>query len=63
MDDTQRLDALGEYGLCISGQYHYDRGEWKHWWRCHFDNDKVIERPTIREVIDEAVRISLEGRQ
>lgn len=55
MDDTQRLDALAEHGLCVAGNAELVDGAWQYRWVCHFGVDQSVEAGSIREVIDSAV--------
>lgn len=54
MNDTQRLDALNDYGLCIATHDTLNHGEWSRVWVAQY-GDRVMLGPTIREVIDAAV--------
>lgn len=56
MDDTQRLDALGQYGLCIVQHQQRIEGQWIAHWHCHYGIDQSVTAPTIREAIDLAVK-------
>jgi hypothetical protein len=55
MTDTDRLDAIGKHGLCIT---RYDTlasdGVWKEHWICHY-RDRSAVAATLREAIDSAV--------
>lgn len=55
MNDTQRLDALGKYGLCIARHYERVEGRWRSHWVVNYGIDKSLEAPTEREAIDRAV--------
>lgn len=55
MDDTQRIDALSNHGLCITQLMELTDGEWSYRWVCHFGIDQKVEALTIREAIDSAV--------
>ena len=55
MNDTQRIDALDEHGLCIVKIGERIDGEWSYRWVCHFGIEQSIEAPTSREAIDLAV--------
>lgn len=57
MDDTQRLDALAQHGLCVSLNSHLQDGQWTERWVCHFGIGECLEGATIREVIDAAVEL------
>lgn len=54
MNDTQRLDAIGEYGLCIATHDSLNRSQWQRTWVITY-HDKTLLAPTIREAIDAAV--------
>lgn len=54
MNDTQRLDAIGEYGLCIATHDTLAHSLWTRVWVVTY-LDKVLLAPTIREAIDGAV--------
>jgi hypothetical protein len=54
VNDTQRLDALGEYGLCVATHDTLTQLGWDRVWVAAY-GDRVIMAPTIREVIDAAV--------
>lgn len=54
MNDTQRLDALGEYGLCLATHDTMRHGQWERIWVCQH-GDHIMLAPTIREAIDAAV--------
>lgn len=58
LTDTERLDAIGEYGLCVVTSDQLTAAGWERTWVCNYykDNqDKVIFGPSIREVIDAAI--------
>lgn len=57
MDDTQRLDSLAEYGLCVSQHSLLQNDQWTERWVCHFGIGESLEGETIREVIDAAVEL------
>lgn len=61
MDDTQRLDAIGKYGLCIVQHQQRINGQWSPTWECHYGIDKSVSAQTIREAIDMAVQASQES--
>lgn len=63
MNDTQRLDALDTYGLCIAHVLVKKEGAWTSRWVCHYGIDQSIEAPTIREAIDGAVGAQTRGEQ
>ena len=54
MDDTQRLDAIGEYGLIITTHDMLVQGSWKRVWKVIY-GDCMVTGPTLRAVIDAAV--------
>lgn len=54
MDDTQRLDAIDEHGLCIASQDTLTNAGWTRAWVCHYC-DRMAVAPTIREALDAAV--------
>ena len=57
MDDTERLDAIGHYGLCVATHDTLNHGGWERTWVCQYGPgmERVIMAPTIRAVIDAAV--------
>lgn len=55
MNDTQRLDAIGKYGLCLIRHDHLVGGKWVHRWECTFNIDQSVSGESEREVIDLAV--------
>ena len=57
MNDTERLDAIGHYGLCVATHDSLNHGEWERVWVCQYGPgmQKVVMASTIREVIDAAV--------
>lgn len=54
MNDTQRLEAIGDYGLCLATHDTLAHSGWTRMWVVTYD-ERVILGPTIREVIDAAV--------
>lgn len=54
MNDTQRLDAIHEYGLCLATHEVLTTVGWQLTWVVHY-GDRVMLAPTIREAIDAAV--------
>ena len=54
MNDTQRLDALNDYGLCLATHDTLNHGSWSRVWVCQY-GDRVMLAPTIREAIDAAI--------
>ena len=54
MTDTERLDAIGDYGLCLAAEDTLTDGQWIRRWICHY-GEQVLIAPTIREAIDAAV--------
>lgn len=54
MTDTERLDALNDYGLCVATHDTLRHNEWQRTWVCQY-GDRVMMGPTIRAVIDSAV--------
>lgn len=54
MNDTQRLDAIGEYGLMITTHDRLIDGAWERKWVVSYSEYSVIA-PTLREAIDAAV--------
>jgi hypothetical protein len=54
MNDTQRLDALNDYGLCLATHDTLNHGEWFRVWVVQY-GETVMMGPTIREAIDAAV--------
>lgn len=55
LTDTQRLDAIFNYGLCIMGHHELIGGVWVDSWACAYDVDKQVMGTSIREAIDLAV--------
>ena len=57
MDDSERLDAIGEYGLCIAAHDTLKPNGWERTWVCQYGPDmkSIFMAPTIREAIDGAV--------
>jgi hypothetical protein len=54
VNDTQRLDALGQYGLCVVTHDTLVAGVWTRQWVAQYGPSAVVA-PTIREAIDLAV--------
>ena len=54
MNDTQRLDAIGDYGLCLATHDSLVHSQWTRVWVVTY-LDKAVLSPTIREAIDAAV--------
>jgi hypothetical protein len=54
VNDSQRLDALNDYGLCIATHDTLTHLGWTRVWVAQY-NDRIIMAPTIRDVIDAAV--------
>jgi hypothetical protein len=54
VNDTQRLDAIGEYGLCVATHDTLSNTGWDRVWVVTYQ-DKALLAPTIREAIDGAV--------
>lgn len=54
MNDSERLDALEIYGLCVATHDVLQHGQWARTWVCSY-GDRVMLGPTIRDVIDSAV--------
>lgn len=55
MDDTQRLDAIGNYGLCVVRHDDLVGGRWLSRWTCNYGVGVQVEAPTMRQAIDLAV--------
>lgn len=58
MNDSKRLDAIGEYGLCVATHDVLVNTEWTRTWICQYlieGEAKIIMGGDIREVIDAAV--------
>lgn len=58
MDDGKRLDAIGEYGLCIATYDQLTKAGWERTWVCQYQVDgepRVIFGENIREVLDAAI--------
>lgn len=63
MNDTQRLDSLANYGICIAQiAERAAGGDWSYRWVCNFGIDQSIEAPTIREALDLAVETINKGK-
>ena len=60
--DTERLDAIGEHGLCISRHDVMGPDGWDERWVCHY-GDRMAVAPTIREALDAAVLDIVTGGQ
>lgn len=54
VNDTQRLDALNDYGLCLTTQDSLVEGVWHRQWICAYGDSAVISS-TLRKAIDAAV--------
>lgn len=54
MNDTERLDALDVYGLCVATHDTLKSSGWERVWVCTY-GDRVMMGKSIREVIDAAV--------
>lgn len=60
--DGERLDAIGNLGLCLAAEDTLANGEWTRQWICHY-GEKVLKTETIRQAIDAAVLdITTEGQ-
>lgn len=57
MTDTERLNAIGEYGLCVATHDMLSHGQWERTWVCQYGEaqERLVMAPTIREAIDAAV--------
>lgn len=57
MNDSERLDAIGEYGLCVATHDSLTHHGWERVWVCQYGDSMqlVFMAPTIREAIDGAV--------
>lgn len=57
MNDSDRLDAIGEYGLCVATHDSLTHEGWERVWVCQYGEagQNVYMAPTIREAIDGAV--------
>lgn len=56
MNDSERLDAIAKYGLCIATHDEFRDGKWiRHWIAAQDDSGDVIIADTLREAIDLAV--------
>lgn len=55
--DTERLDAIGKYGLSLSRDEQLVEGKWRPTWRCQYGmtSDDVMHGNSIRGVIDYAI--------
>lgn len=54
MNDTQRLDALSDYGLCLATHDTLSHDGWSRVWVVQY-GERIIMAPSIREAIDAAV--------
>jgi hypothetical protein len=54
MTDTERLDAIGEYGLFITTQDVLNAGGWERIWVCCYE-DRLVHASSMRDAIDLAV--------
>ena len=54
MNDTQRLNALEDYGLCLATHEVLSSAGWQRTWVVCY-GERTILAPTIREAIDAAV--------
>jgi hypothetical protein len=54
VNDTERLEALEIYGLCVATHDTLKHGSWERVWVCTY-GDRTMMGPTIRDVIDAAV--------
>jgi len=50
-DDTDRLDAIGEYGLCVATHDTLSHTGWTRVWVVQH-GESIVMGPTIREAID-----------
>jgi len=58
MTDSERLDALGDYGLCIATHDTFKHGSWEKCWVCCYNigaEQRTIIGDDIRSVIDSAI--------
>lgn len=56
LTDTQRLEAIEEYGLCLSTHDVLQHSQWTRTWVVTIGGDpNAILAPSIREVIDAAI--------
>lgn len=58
MTDSERLDALGRYGLCVVAHDSLVNTEWERTWVCSYVvnlDQRLIMGPSIRDVIDAAI--------
>jgi len=56
LTDTERLDALSDYGLCLAQNLHVTISGTDETWVCTW-SDKCVIAPTQREAIDLMVAI------
>jgi len=52
--DTERLDAIGEYGLFIASHDELTKDGWVCSWVCHY-MDRMVAAASMRDAIDLAV--------
>lgn len=56
MTDTERLEAIEKYGLCLATHDTLQHSQWTRVWVVTIGGDpNAILAPTIREVIDAAI--------
>jgi hypothetical protein len=61
VNDTMRLDALNDYGLCLATHDTLSHGQWTRVWVVQY-GERVMLGPTIRDAIDAAILdITAEG--
>lgn len=54
MNDTQRLDAISDYGLCLATHDSLGHSGWVRVWVVAYGETTLLA-PTIRDAIDAAV--------
>lgn len=54
LTDTERLDAIGDYGLFIATHDELTKDGWVRTWVCHYD-DRMVRAISMRDAIDLAV--------
>ena len=58
LSDSERLDAIGRYGLCVVRQDTLVSSQWEETWVCSFfvnGAEVLMMGPTLREVLDSTV--------
>lgn len=56
MPDSEMLDAIGDYGLCVAAHDVLSAGDWERTWVCQ-SGELVYLAPSIREAITGTVQL------